>query len=90
MSCSMSIVSHVVPMLSSFQNTQCALGGSGSFSAELLVGSVMRVGCDGEPGSGIRLDVCGECGGREECVDCGGEVNGSKSISNMFNYLMQS
>ena len=28
--------------------------------------------CDGQMLSHIELDVCGVCGGKNECVDCGG------------------
>jgi hypothetical protein len=31
------------------------------------------VGCDGQAGSGLELDLCGVCGGNNECVsDCDG------------------
>jgi len=33
-------------------------------------------GCDGIPGSGIKFDDCGVCGGNNECVDCNGVING--------------
>ena len=63
-----------------FQGEDCPFGGSGSFSREFIVGSVMRVGCDDVRGSGKTPDACGVCGGRDDCVDCAGTENGGKLL----------
>ena len=39
---------------------------------------IERDGCDDQPGSGFRINPCGECGGPTDCEekDCAGVKNG--------------
>lgn len=38
------------------------------------------VGCDGVKGSGVVIDSCMKCGGKNECLDCSGIPNGSSRL----------
>ena len=37
-----------------------------------VVGYMLRKGCDGQAGSMLKIDACGVCGGKGECVACDG------------------
>ena len=59
-------------------------GPSGSLSRDFSVFYSAQSNCDGSPVVNQRkeVDVCGVCGGDgKSCLDCQGNVNGSKGES---------
>ena len=62
---------------------------AGSISVDITVAIILRIGCDGEPGTVMQYDACGVCGGDgSRCTDCMNVTNGGKIVNqNNSGYL---
>ena len=58
----------------------CGPGGHSPFSSEIIPLFMGKAGCDNQPGSQMKEDLCGTCGGHDDCIDCSGTPNGGNSI----------
>lgn len=54
----------------------CGSGGHSAYSEEIITLFINKAGCDGRPGSQLGEDLCGVCGGYNDCEDCSGKLNG--------------
>lgn len=54
----------------------CGSGGHSAYSEEIITLFINKAGCDGHPGSQLGEDLCGVCGGYNDCEDCSGKLNG--------------
>lgn len=58
---------------------------SNSYSSPIL-GVQLRLGCDGQPGSLARIDLCGICGGDgRKCFGCDGVKDSGNLIARYTN-----
>ena len=63
----------------------CGPGGSSAYSKDIIHLYINRVGCDGVASSLMTADMCGVCGGHDDCIDCTGAPHGG--IIHMLNVL---
>lgn len=54
----------------------CGPGGSSAYSKDIIHFYINRAGCDGVASSLMTADMCGVCGGHDDCIDCTGAAHG--------------
>ncbi|XP_062615785.1 uncharacterized protein LOC134277467 [Saccostrea cucullata] len=71
---------HILIQKCSAMMKMCGEGGHSAYSSEIIPLFMNKAGCDGQPGSQLGEDLCGVCGGYDDCVDCNGKLNGGAVI----------
>lgn len=67
----------------------CGSGGHSAYSEEIITLFISKAGCDGRPGSQLGEDLCGVCGGYNDCEDCSGKLNGGMISESEKNHHFQ-